>query len=110
MDVMPIWFLQLPRLLLFAPMLVLGVSHQAHAQSPETRRTSELVHGELVQTLRQHLNQLTAAKKFSGAVLLAKRNEILLKEGYGSHLSDELDQHAEQRPINPETKFYLASV
>jgi CubicO group peptidase (beta-lactamase class C family) len=109
-DVVRRWFIQLLRLLLVAPVLILGFSRPAHAQSPETRRPSESVPSELVQSLRQHLNQLTAAKKFSGAVLLAKGEEILLKEGYGSHASHGSDRHAEQRPINPETKFHLASV
>ena len=62
------------------------VSDLSFAGAPEPpdfniHRTSER---EALQTLRDKLNAEAAAGRFSGAVLVAKRNHVLLREGYGA--------------------------
>ncbi len=54
--------------------------------------------------LDNYLNEITASKNFSGTVLIAKNNKILLNQGYGWA---NLNKTAK---VKSDTKFYIASI
>ncbi len=54
--------------------------------------------------LNNYLNEITANKSFSGTVLIAKGNKILLNQGYGFADLKKTVQ------VKSDTKFYIASI
>ena len=59
--------------------------------------------GVLAQTLDQHITAATE-RGFSGAVLVMKNDDIILKKGYG------WTESSRQYRINPSTRFFIASM
>jgi D-alanyl-D-alanine carboxypeptidase len=80
----------------FLPLVVIT----ALASSPPPR-TSD---AELVSALKARVEELATADAFSGAVLLAKGDQVLLREAYG------LASRETRTPNRPETRFNLGSI
>lgn len=75
----------------------------AWTQTPEHGAGARMTDAQIVEDLRIHLETLAAQDRFSGAVLLAKHDQILFENAYG------FADHAFDARNNPETRFNLAS-
>jgi len=93
------WVVQFLSLLVLTEIMVWGAVDEGNAQVSQQKREMEFV-----RKLRKELEQLASEQKFSGAVLLAKGDQILLKEGYG------FEDPAANVLNKSETQFHLASV
>jgi CubicO group peptidase (beta-lactamase class C family) len=85
--------------LALAEAMIQGTLGEANAQIAQNKTETDLV-----REIRSELDRLTGEEKFSGAVLLAKGDQILLKEAYGF---EDLAAKVSNRVT---TKFYLASI
>ena len=63
-----------------------------------------MTEAEVVTALRARLDSLTAAGAFSGAVLLAHGDRVLLRQAYG------LAYREKRQPNTPETRFNIGSI
>jgi CubicO group peptidase (beta-lactamase class C family) len=85
--------------LALAEATILGASGGANGQGAPNKTETDIV-----REIRIELDRLAGEEKFSGAVLLAKGDQILLKEAYG------FEDHAAKVSNTVATRFYLASV
>jgi D-alanyl-D-alanine carboxypeptidase len=85
------------------PFLILIIA-AASAQPPRNAPSPLATDTEIVARLKSTLDSLAAANAFSGAVLLAKGQQVLVREAYG-YLSRE-----SKRRNRPETLFNLGSI
>ena len=79
--------------------MIQGILGEASAQEVQNKTETDIV-----REVRGELDRLTREKKFSGAVLLAKGDQILLKEASG------FEDSAARVSNTVTTKFYLASL
>src|SRR5688572_23706878 len=85
--------------LALAEAMIQGTLGEANAQGAQNQAETDIV-----REIPSELDRLTGEEKFSGAVLLAKGDQILLKEAYG------FEDLAAKVSNKVTTKFYLASV
>ena len=82
-----------------------GARRAAPADPPDAGSAlPPMTEAEVVGALRARLDSLTRAGAFSGAVLLARGDQVLVREGYG------LASRESRAPNRPDTKFNLGSI
>ena len=93
-------------LIVIAMSLVMLVSLESIAYGSDQSVTSKLtstVHGPISKKLDAHLNRMVQ-KGYSGAVIVAKGGEIILRKGYG------YANRENKQPVTPETVFTIGSI
>ncbi|HTO92531.1 MAG TPA: serine hydrolase [Candidatus Sulfotelmatobacter sp.] len=71
------------------------------APAPASRAMSD---AQVTAALQAHVDSLAGADAFSGAILFARGDQVLLRKAYG------FASQAEKRPNRPDTKFNIGSI
>lgn len=84
-------------------LLIFSLSNQINANN-EVKEEKMIAKKEIEQKVNIYINELIKMKKFSGSILIAKGDEILINRGFG------LANYQFDIPITAETKFNIASI
>jgi CubicO group peptidase (beta-lactamase class C family) len=81
-----------------------GIEDSGYSETPSAPPGPRMSEARVAASLRAYVDSLTRADAFSGAVLLAKGNRVLQRNGYG------LASRRYGTPNRPDTKFNLGSI